>query len=587
MSDAMSPSIDPSKENAKRGGHDKQIMEAQVNHLKEAKKHWYSFLLTHWPIYMAGVFFVIATATLQVTVTRLLGWVLDFFTKDGVPGLFVGINRYDTFLNLFIFLVVARVALFFARVGWRITMARMTHVASSELKESVWTNVRFFKSRDLIRRFTKGVLMNANTSDIARGRFIYGFTLVAIFDMLFLGLFTFGTMIVIHAPLALISLGVLLILPFFITKLSHLEMTRYRDAQENLGEFNDLTSQVVATIRLQRITQTGQFWFKRMMSAAESYRQKRLNAVYTSLRYIPTMGSGYILSYAVLFFVGIPFVMKGEVSIGDFVAMQGLIFLLQDPLAELGFVISDWRKSFTSLERLSEITNNEKDPHLSLKGEQTHQTPIVLETNSLSFRFFDGEEDVLDEVDLEIQKGFRLGVTGPIGSGKSTLVRILSGIERDYRGEVKFLGKSFNNYSHDFLRTLIGYVPQKPFLFADTIRENVRLDRALTDEQVWHFLDLACLADDVRNFPEQLDTPLGEWGINLSGGQKQRLTLARALARQCQLYFFDDCLSAVDTVTEEKILKNLDRELSGVTLVWVAHRDSTLKYCNSVLELSP
>lgn len=553
--------------------------------LKAAKLHWRAFLKKHWFIYSAGVFFVVTTAMLQVTVTRLLGWVLDFFTKEKLPAFFVKGNEYDTFMALFFFLVGARFLLFFSRVGWRITMARQTHVASSELKGEVWDKVRFFRHVDLVRRFTKGVLMNANTSDIGRGRFIYGFTLVAIFDMLFLGLFTLGTMLSIHAPLTLISCGVLMILPFFVKKLSHLEMTRYREAQENLGEFNDLTSQVVSTIRLQRVTQTGRFWFKRMMKEADEYRQKRLNAVYTSLRYIPTMGSGTILSYSVLFFVGIPFVLKGQVSVGDFVAMQGLIFLLQDPLAELGFIISEWKKSFTSLERLSEITQHEPDPHLHLTGDETLDQKIILVTDNLGFRYFDGEENVLKNISFEIPVGHRLGITGPIGSGKSTLVRILSGIERSHSGDVLFMGKPFNDYSHEFLRTLVGHVPQKPFLFADTIRENVRLNKNLSDEEVWHYLELACLADDVRSFPAGLGTPLGEWGINLSGGQKQRLTLARALARQCQLYFFDDCLSAVDTVTEETILKNLDRELKGVTLVWVAHRDSTLKYCHNILEM--
>ncbi len=557
----------------------------QKDFLAAAKDHWRNFIKKHWFIYSLGVFFVVTTAMLQVLVTRLMGWVLDFFTKDELPAFFVKDTEYNTFLALFIFLVGSRFLLFFSRVGWRITMARQTHIASSELKASVWDNVRFFRHVDLVRKFTKGVLMNANTSDIARGRFIYGFTLVAIFDMLFLGLFTLGTMLSIHAPLTLISCGVLSILPVFVRKLSHLEMTRYREAQENLGEFNDLTSQVVSTIRLQRVTQTGMFWFKKMMKEAEAYRQKRLSAVYTSLRYIPTMGSGTILSYAVLFFVGIPFVIKGQVSVGDFVAMQGLIFLLQDPLAELGFIISEWKKSFTSLERLSEITEHEQDPHLKYQGEKTQDERLILTVKDLDFRYFDGEEDVFNDIELEIPVGHRLGITGPIGSGKSTLVRILSGIERHHSGDVLFMGKTFNDYSHEFLRTLVGYVPQKPFLFADTIRENIRLNRNLTDEEVWHYLELACLADDVRAFPSQLDTPLGEWGINLSGGQKQRLTLARALARQCQIYFFDDCLSAVDTVTEEKILKNLDRNLKGVTLVWVAHRESTLKYCHDILEM--
>ncbi|MGZ3809028.1 MAG: ATP-binding cassette domain-containing protein, partial [Bacteriovorax sp.] len=109
----------------------------------------------------------------------------------------------------------------------------------------------------------------------------------------------------------------------------------------------------------------------------------------------------------------------------------------------------------------------------------------------------------------------------------------------------------------------------------------------ISDEEIWDYLELAGLKEDVLNFPDKLDTQLGEWGINLSGGQKQRLTLARALARKPKVLFLDDCLSAVDTITEEKILKNLDNHLQDVTIVWVAHRRSTLKYCNQTFELKP
>lgn len=580
----MSESLALNPEKSQNHSHSSNIPEGYF--LKKAKEHWRNYLKRNWVMYSTGVFMVIATALLQVSVTRIIGWVLDFFTGDKIPSFFLMGSQEKTFYWLFGLLFAARVLLFVTRMGWRLTLARETHRASSELKEAVWDTVRYFKQADLMTKFTKGILMNANTSDVGRGRFIYGFTLVAICDMLFLGLFTLVTMILINAKLALISVGVLLVLPNFVRKLANQEMNKYREAQENLGTFNDLTSQVVSTIRLQRITQTGQFWFKRMMDSAENYRLKRLDAVFTSLRYIPTMGSGSLLSYIILFALGIPYVINGQMTIGDFVAMQGLIFLLQDPLAELGFIISEWKKSFTSLERLAEIFHNEKDPHLSHGGDHGRSEEVVLEAENLSFKYFDGEEYVLKNMSFELRQGERLGVTGAIGSGKSTLVKLLSGIERGHEGEIRFHAIPYRDYGHGFLRQRIGLVPQKPFLFADTIRENIKLDRKLSDEEVWHYLELACLADDVRGFPDGLDTPLGEWGINLSGGQKQRLTLARALARDCEIYFFDDCLSAVDTVTEEKILGNLNATLKEKTLVWVAHRDSTLKYCDRVEELS-
>lgn len=565
-----------------------QSLEENSSHkhyYREAQKEWFRFLKSDKTIYLFGILFVLLTAFLQVMATRIVGWVLDFFTGDQLPVFFQKANKEATFMWIFTVLVISRFALFLARVGWRMTLARQTHKASSVLKTNLWDNVRFFRHEDLVRRFTKGVLMNANTSDVSTGRYIYGFTLVAIFDMIFLGVFTLGTMISINPKLTALSLGVLILLPFFVKKLSSLEMVRYREAQEDLGEFNDLTSQVVSTIRLQRVNQTGKFWTDRLEESAEGYRQKRLKAIFTSLRYIPVMGSGHVLAYGALFFAGIPFVIDGTISVGDFVSMQGLIFLLQDPLAELGFIISEWKKSFTSLGRLSEIYKHDKDPHLNPEGKNLDENPVILSAQDISFKYFDGDEYVIKNFSYDLRKGGRLGITGPIGSGKSTLIKILSGLERGIEGDLSFLHHPFKDYSHPFLRSFIGIVPQKPFLFADTIRENVRLDRPLTDEEVWKFLELAGLDKDVKNFPDKLDTPLGEWGINLSGGQKQRLTLARALARQCQLYFFDDCLSAVDTVTEEKILSNLNTYLKEQTLVWVAHRNSTLRHCDDILEI--
>ena len=552
---------------------------------RHSKKLWFNFLIENWPWYTAGIFMVILTDSMQVLVTRTLGWILDYFNQSTTPNFLLSLPKEQTFMALFGILLGSRVLLFLARMGWRFTLARQTHKASSYLKEKIWDDVRFFKDRDLQTRFTKGILMNATTSDVNSGRFMFGFTLVAMVDVVFLGIFTMLTMFTIHVPLTLWSLGILLILPIFIRKLSGSEMEKYKKAQEFLGTFNDLASQVVSTIRLQRLTQTGSFWEKRLLGNAWDYRNKRLDAVNTSLLYIPLMGGASVVCYLVLFGLGINYTLSGSLSIGDFVAMQGLIFLLQDPLFELGFIISEWKKSFTSLERLSEIFTHSKDESLLLKGMEIEPVDVVFDARNLTFSYPDGDSEVLKDLNLTLKQGERLGISGAIGAGKSSLVNILAGLEREHKGDVKFYGKDFNSYSHEILRDHIGYVSQKPFLFADTIRENIRLDKELNDQEIWEYLELAGLKKDVENFPDQLDTPLGEWGINLSGGQKQRLTLARALARKPEVLFLDDCLSAVDTVTEERILKNLDEKLKETTLIWVAHRKSTLKYCSQYLEM--
>lgn len=551
---------------------------------------WKSFIKDRWPIYTLGAVSVLLTNLMQILAPKNIGWIVDFFANKPVPSLFVGETSEKTFLNLFIILAVSRLLINIFRFMWRITLGRQTHYACGMLRRDVWDHVRYFKKEDLDRKFTKGLLMNAQASDSNSAKMIFGFTMVAIFDVFFLGVATFITMSLIHVPMALLSFVVLLFVPFIVRKLSAREVEQFRLIQNTLSHFNDLSSQAVATIKLQRLTQTGPFWERRLMTVAENHRGQRLKGIGISLLYIPVMGAASILSYVVLFALGITFTFNGKMSVGEFISMQGLIFLLHDPLMSLGFIISEWKKGTTALERLAEIYHHEKDQYLLQKGIPIEPTDNVLVVKDLSYSFHNPNAPVQDVplfsgLSFTLKKGERLGITGPIGSGKSTLLSILTGLDRKVSGSIEFYGKSFAHYSHEDLRQQIGLVHQKPFLFADSIKVNVAMDREMSDEEVWKYLEIAGLKEDVLNFPDQLETQLGEWGINLSGGQKQRLTLARALARRPDLLFLDDCLSAVDTITEEKILKNLDEHLKDTTLVWVAHRQSTLKYCDQTFEL--
>lgn len=550
-----------------------------------AHKLWKDYLKSKWFRYLVGALAVLLTNLMQILAPKNVGWIVDFFAQRPIPLLFVGHNSKQTFLNLFICLFASRVLINIFRFMWRITLGRQTHYACSMLRRDVWEHARYFKKFDLNTKYTKGVLMNAEISDANSARFIFGFTLVAVFDLIFLGIFTFMTMAMIHFKMALISFCILTFVPFFVRKISKQEIEQYKKTQDVLSQFNDLSSQAISTIKMQRLTQTGSFWEKRLMEVAKNHRQQRLNGLNLNLKYIPLMGIASMISYLVLFAMGIYFTFKNQMTVGEFISMQGLIFLLHDPLMTFGFVISEWKKAFTALSRLSEIFNHEKDGSLLNVGTKIIENENVLNVKNLSFKHISSENYLIQNLNLNIKKGDRLGITGPIGAGKSTLLSILTGLERKIEGEIEFYGNQFSHYCHNELRSFIGFVQQKPFLFADSIKVNVAVDQQLTDDEIWYFLELAGLKDDVMAFPDKLNTQLGEWGINLSGGQKQRLTLARALARRPKILFLDDCLSAVDTITEEKILKNLDNHLKDVTLIWVAHRNSTLKYCHQIIKM--
>ncbi len=556
---------------------------------KQSLKIWFDYSKERWPIYALGIVSVALACTMQVMTTRILGWILDFFGHQTVPFFLEGTayDRITTFKILFFLLITSWILLFLSRIGWRRTLTRQTHWASAKLKTDIWKHVRFFKRRDLLHQYTKGVLMNATTSDVNTARFIFGFTLVGVFDTLFLGLVTTIAMFSIHPPLTLWVMSVFILLPLVVKKISDRESRLYRTSQEFLGSLNELASQIVSTIRLQRFTHTGMAWRERFLKAAEQYRRQRLKAAQTTFLYIPTMGLSSVFGYLILLTVGVHLVLQGELTLGSFVAMQGLIFMLQGPMAEFGTIVSELKRSLVSLDRLSKIYTHPKDPHLTGQGEKVPSDSVrpVLQVSNLSFRYPSSGVPLLRNFHLSLQRGERVGFYGPIGSGKSTLLRILSGIERRIEGSVQLCGRPLETYQHQHLRQYIGLLEQESFLFASNIRQNICLDRHFSDDEIWHFLNLAELASYIMQLPYQLETPLGEVGVNLSGGQKQRLALARALARRPQLLFLDDCLSAVDSVTEKKILAHLDNELKDTAMVWVAHRKSTLKYCHRVMEL--
>ena len=553
----------------------------------DSRNLWWEFVKKDWKIYSLGALSVFFCGSLQVLLPFLLGQGIDLIQGEAVRPIFQKSSKESTFQFLFLLFFLANVFLMMGRWCWRVTLARMTHYAGSLLRGKIWERACYFPGKLFQEVYTPGYLMNASTSDVHSARMIFGFTLVAVFDVVFLGGLTLILMALLDKTITVLMLFLFLLLPPFIKKLSTKEMVLYRKAQESLSFFHEKCSHCISTVRLQRLTQTSSLWEKILKTTAEGYRSKRLDATFCSLRFIPTMGIGTLFSYVVLFGMGLTKVFSGSMSLGDFIIMQSYVLLLQDPILELGFIISEIQKGKTSLKRLGTIYQEGLQKNLIHKGENQFDSSggPIFQISSLSYHY-PKNKIALGPWSFHVKKNEKLGIMGPTGSGKSTLLQILLGLKTDYEGEVLLCGKSVERYEHEGLRKEISMVSQNPFVFADTIWNNIQGGSSLTKDEVWHYLKLVELSKEVEAFPDNIETPLGEWGLNLSGGQKQRLTLARALAKGAQFLLLDDCLSSVDTITEEKILGNLKNYLSDKTCIWVAHRKSTLKLCDRILELN-
>ncbi|MBS1982679.1 MAG: ABC transporter ATP-binding protein [Bdellovibrionales bacterium] len=535
---------------------------------------WWNHLAKHRGEYALGIFSVVLTNIADVILPKYFQWSVDALSQNSAR-----------FLHYLAPMAGFLALQFMGRIFWRQTLGQQTHYVAAKLRSQLWNRARFFPRERLETDLTPGELMNVATSDIGLARFMFGFTIVGTVDFFFLLTLTVAAMLTVDAKLTLATLAILPAVPFMIDRISRREAAQHRVAQSALSKLTDLVAQAVATQRLQRVSGTHRFWEAKLGETANEYRGKRFEVAKTSLAFIPVTGVAPLISFAALLALGMSRVLAGTLTIGEFIAMQSYIFIIQTPMLELGSIISEWQRGFASFERVTRTLAQPEASGLRAGGATPLSQEVILTAKDLSFRYPGAERDVFSKLSFELRAGRRLGVTGPIGAGKTTLLEILSGLQRGFTGQVLFHGRDIRELSHAEMRRQISVVPQRPFLFGDTVRSNMALDRQLTDDEIWHWLDVAGVREDIAELPDQLNTKLGEWGVNLSGGQKQRLTLARALARKPQVLLLDDCLSAVDTVTEERILRALDRELQHATLVWVAHRASTLRHCTDLLEL--
>ncbi len=546
-------------------------------------------LKDHWFVYTAGTITLLVTSGTEVLVPRFVQWCLDIIghTEAHVPGFLLRSDPRQSIRTLATWMAGALLVGWAGRIGWRQLLARRTHCTGRDIKVRFWSVLRYLPL-STFHRYPLGDLMNRATGDWNASRAIHGFTLVLTLDLIFFTLLAVLSMFSLNVELTLYCLAVFPILPRWILKLARREHDQHLYAQEKLGKLSDQISQALGTIRLQRATASDAIWQANLEAEARDYATRRFEVVKTGWKIFPLGATPTLIAYGVLLYLGIHKIAKGELSIGQFVALQSYVLMLQGPLFDMGDCIAEWQRGFASLSRIAEIFNLQSlgDRLLGKSAKpQQEARGFELEVRRLTFAYDADPRPVLKDVHLKVAARETVGIVGPIGSGKTTLLSLFAGLLESPGGAVTIAGTAADELAREWFSSNVTMVPQRAFLFAGSIRYNLLLDETFSDEQLWEALRLVHLDDDVRGFPEGLGSWVGEWGINLSGGQRQRLSVARALLRPRSVILLDDCLSAVDAVTEEIILSRLESRLAEATVVWVAHRLSTLKLCGRIFEL--
>jgi ATP-binding cassette subfamily B multidrug efflux pump len=466
----------------------------------------------------------------------------------------------------------------------RQTLIVMSRHVEFDLKNEIFKHYEaldqnFYKSN------RTGDLMNRISEDVAKVRMYVGpavmytintfirFTVVIIYMYNVSPLLTFYTLL----PLPLLS--------FIIFKLSSEINKRSTVFQQYLSKVSSFTQEVFSGIRVVKAYGLEKQFQQNVVDLAAESKAKSMKLAQVQSLFGPLMIALIGVSNLVVIYFGGLLYIQGDIkSIGTIAEFILYVNMLTWPVASIGWVSSLVQEAEASQKRINEFLKIQPDIKNTATERSTIQGDIVFDR--VSYTYEDTGIKALNSVSFHVKKGQTLAILGKTGSGKSTILTLLTRMHDVQEGQILIDNHTINQIHLQDLRKSIGIVPQDAFLFSDTIKNNIKFGREdASDAEVMQAAQSAAVHDNIIGFTQQYETLLGERGITLSGGQKQRVSIARALIKNPQILLFDDCLSAVDTETEEQILNNLQQITQDKTTIIVSHRVSSAKNADQIIVL--
>jgi len=438
-----------------------------------------------------------------------------------------------------------------------------------------------------------GDLMSRATNDLNAVRMMIGPSVMYSANTLLTFVVALTMMMAIDARLTLLSLIPLPFVSISVKIFGTAIHRRFEQIQAQLSDVSAVAQEALSGVRVVRAYRQEQAELDRFRASNEEYLARNRRLIALQGFFFPSMSFFLGLGALTVVWLGSREVIRGRITIGEFVAFNSYLMMLSWPMIAFGWVTNMIQRGMASWKRMLEVLETEPsiaDPQ-SIRNQQSEIRNARVEFRELTFSF--GETPVLDRVSLVIEAGETAAVVGPTGSGKSTLISLLARLHDPPPGTVFVDGVDVRELPLAALRGAIGFVPQEPFLFSDTLANNVAFGLDARDgqdgrdrqERIVRAAAVARLDKDVADFPKGYETVVGERGITLSGGQKQRTALARAIAIDPKILILDDALSAVDTYTEEEILSRLRGVMRERTSIIVAHRISTVKDADRIFVL--
>ena len=538
----------------------------------------FQYIKKHKFQYLAGILTLFVVDFANLFIPQLTGTITDGLTAHTMDW-----NGVKSCL-LAIFLL--GLTLTSGRFLWRYFLFGASRSIERELRDTMFAHLEKMDV-EYYNEHKTGDLMTRFTSDLNSIRMAIGPAIISLFDGTVMAVMViFQMMIYVNVKLTLVALIPMFLISIgeiFYGKIMH---PRYLARQEAVSDLNDFVQESFSGVRVIKA-------FVRERSECAAFARQNRNTMNKNLKVVGLLSVVMPLldviigfsSLAALIYGGY-LALIGEITLGRFVAFNQYINMLVWPMLACGDAINMFSQGAASIKRVKEVFDSKPEvsdakdvaPVDALKGEIT--------LSHLTFIHHGHTEPTLKDISLNVPAGSTLAIIGRTGNGKSTLVNLLLHLYNAKSGMIFFDGRDINTIPLKTLRENIAYVPQDNFLFSDTLKANIAFGVEGEDmDAITEATQAACIHDSIALFPAGYDTIVGERGVTLSGGQKQRSSIARALMKDAPILILDDALSAVDTDTEEHILRNLKKNRAGKTTILIAHRISTIQNADIILVL--
>ncbi|MDW8800911.1 ABC transporter ATP-binding protein [Clostridium sp. A1-XYC3] len=546
-----------------------------------------SFLYENKKRYVKGAIALLLINVLQVTIPKITGKLIDSVQIGSIGT--GGVVMYSSLV------VAVAAAIFGLNYLTRLQIMGASLLFQYQTRNHIFNHLEKLSTR-FFNKNTTGDIMALSVNDVSAVRMALGRGVNLIIDTLFLLILSLVTMgNTISIKLTLIAFLPFPLLILIAGNFGIIINKRFKMVQESFGNLTTKVQENISGIRVIKA-------FVQEKEEIENFKKVNRANYEINMKLVKTWGAFYPLtefltsaSYLIVLVYGSTLVLKGEITLGDFIALNSYIGVLVRPIRFIGSIVNVIQKGRASMERIEKLFGEKSEVFDSIKENAVNykikredfKLEGTVDFKNLTFRYSNEQKPVLKDINLSLKKGKITAVVGKVGSGKSTLANLVLRLYNPLeKGQLLIDGTDITEIPLKTLRSSIGYVPQDNFLFSQSIKDNIAFsEKEYSMEEIKEAAKISQIYQSILDFPDGFNTVLGERGVNISGGQKQRISIARAIIGNPSILILDDCLSAVDTSTESKILKELKDIMKNCSCLIISHRISTIKYADEIVLL--